>query len=133
MKYGMRGKGRVVALTQEESLEKYGMEKLPGCPSERIKIVKPHLKSTGPVTPEGKVRVSMNNLKHGLCSQDLLVRLAAEKVQEDRVQEEMRRLFDNNALGQLLKVPGLREHVLDIAGVTEEEAAAAEARFAEAS
>ena len=34
--------------------------------SEKIRQLKPWLKSTGPKTEEGKKKVSKNNLKHGL-------------------------------------------------------------------
>jgi hypothetical protein len=38
------------------------------------------LKSTGPKTPEGKAAVSLNALKHGLLSQEILLRGEDEEV-----------------------------------------------------
>jgi hypothetical protein len=38
------------------------------------------LKSTGPKTPEGKAAVSLNALKHGLLSQEILLPREDEEV-----------------------------------------------------
>lgn len=104
----MPRKGRSPALTREQCLQKYGVEKLPSDPSERMKITRPWEKSTGPVTELGKFIVSLNNLQHGLTSKNPVVRFAA------RVYWEQVSADQANTLRPYLQRSKLPQGVIDL-------------------
>lgn len=86
----MPRKGRHPALTKEQCLARYGVEKLPSDPKERIAITRPWEKSTGPRTMHGKLMVSRNRLVHGLRSKSLVLSHVARLCLEERLSEEFK-------------------------------------------
>ena len=86
----MPRKGRPPALTKEQCLAKYGVERLPSDPAQRIAITKPWKKSTGPRTDAGKRVTSRNRLKHGLSCRNWVISYAARLRWEGLMLEEFK-------------------------------------------
>ena len=118
----MTSKRRRKPLTREECYERYGVYKLPSDRRERIRLIKPWEKSTGPRTELGKLISSKNNLKHGLKVGNLALRQASRIYWEQRLGEAIVELKPwLNVVGAKIS-PELKDMILELADGFEEAA-----------
>ena len=108
-------------LTEAQCMERYGVPRLPSDPTERIRIIQPWKKSTGPRTVAGKLMSSRNRLKHGLCCKSILISFVARVRLEELFLEDFK-----VEVAPLLKeldqrVPGLKEEIEQLMKILEPE------------
>lgn len=105
-------------LTEAQCMERYGVPRLPSDPTERIKIIQPWKRSTGPRTTIGKLVSSRNRLKHGLSCKSLIGSYVARIRFEELLSEELEEVpplldvFDQ-------QVPGLKDGIKQLIEILE--------------
>lgn len=102
-------------LTREECFERYGMYKLPRDPAERMRIIQPWKKSTGPKTELGKQIASRNNFKHGLTAGDPAAKYFARLYWEQNLARSIEQLRPYLPVVGAKVSPDLRDMILEFA------------------
>ena len=102
-------------LTRDEVFERYGVYRLPSDPAERMRLIRPWSRSTGPKTELGKQIASRNGFRHGLTSKNLGVRYAARLYWEQNLASAIEELRPYLTAPGATITPELRDAILGLA------------------